>query len=110
MISNVGIESSVPEDLGPDGGLDGLWDSNGLGMSENELYKFGTWWCSLLGIGSELFKHDPLLGLGVDVGTGVMVPKPTGVCCTALSMVSMGLNLVRLNPISVRSSMFLILE
>ena len=57
-------------------------------------------------IRSELCNHDPPLGLGVDVGTGVVVPDPTGVCGTVSPTVGMGLNLVRLNPLSVRSSIF----
>ena len=61
-------------------------------------------------MGSELCSLDPLLGLGVDVGTGVVVPDPTGVSGAVVPIVSMGLNLVRLNPISVRSSMFQSLE
>ena len=64
----------------------------------------------LLVVGSELCSLDLPLGCGVDVGTGVVVPDPMGVCGAASPIVGMGLNLVRLNPISVKSSMFLSLD
>ena len=47
---------------------------------------------------------------GVDVGTGVVIPDPTGVCGAVSPIVGMGLNLVSLNPISVKSLMFLSLD
>ena len=47
---------------------------------------------SLLGIRSKLRKHDLPFGLGVDVGTGVVGPDPTGVCGTVSPTVNMGLN------------------
>ena len=66
--------------------------------------------CFLLGIGSELCKCDLPFGLGVNVGTGVVVLDPTGVYGTVSPTIGMGLNLVRLNSMSVRLSMFLSLE
>ena len=40
----------------------------------------------------------------------IIVPEPTGVCGTVPPIVGMGLNLVRLNPMSIRSSIFQSLE
>ena len=64
----------------------------------------------LLAVGSELCSLDPPLGQGVDVETGVVVPDLTGVCGAASPIVSMGLNLVRLNPISIKVPLFLSLD
>ena len=60
----------------------------------------------LFEVGSELCSLDLPLGHGVDIGTGVVVPDPTSVCGAASLIVGMGLNLVRLNPISFKSSCF----
>ena len=53
----------------------------------------------LVEVGSELCSLDLPLGWGVDVGTGVVVPDPTGVCGGASPIGGMELNLIRLNPI-----------
>ena len=63
-----------------------------------------------MGIGFELCRCDPPVGLGVDVGSGVLVPDLTGVCGTEYPTVGIGLHSVILNPMSVRSSIFHILE
>ena len=57
-----------------------------------------------------VFKHEPPFGLGVDVGTEVLVLYPASVCWIISPIVCMGLNSVMLNPISIRLSMFCNLE
>ena len=47
---------------------------------------------------SELFKHELPSGIGVDVGTGIVVPDPTGVCGTVSPIVGMGLKFCNVEP------------
>ena len=70
--------------MGPDSDPFGFCELNCLHKSANELYKFGACMCSLLEIGSEFCKCDLPFGLDVDVGTGVVVAKPTGVYGTVM--------------------------
>ena len=78
--------------------------------SVNEFCTLPSCMYFLLAVGSELCSLDLPLGQGVDVGTGVVVPDPTGDCAAASPIVGMGLNLVRLNPTSIKSLMFLSLD
>ena len=97
-MSKISLESSVTDNLWPVSGPFGVLQLRFTYTPVSELYISILCVFCLLEIRSELCNHDPPLGLGVDLGTGVVVADPTGICGTVSPTRGMGLNLVRLNP------------